>query len=232
MKNYSILLVALLCIIFSCANQTSKEALSKNLYLGDCNNDSICTTIANVDSSLQAFFSCANFNQINRLIDPEMKLTVLYANGCYPQYEKLDSLSSDPKSYNLPDWVIDDLFNALDFSNIHIDSLQHINTPVFDGEKILQQGAFIDESNGKKIMSSVIGNLIQVEKMEMKDTDYVKVLEKDSIFYSNLENKTLRVVLANADSDDENWLKIFHYTIKNNRLYLTLVDLYSYDTSA
>lgn len=50
MKNYSILLVALLCIIFSCANQTSKEALSKNLYLGDCNNDSICTTIANVDS--------------------------------------------------------------------------------------------------------------------------------------------------------------------------------------
>lgn len=81
-------------------------------------------------------------------------------------------------------------------------------------------------------MSSVIGNLIQVEKMEMKDTDYVKVLEKDSIFYCNLENKTLRVVLANADSDDENWLKIFHYTIKNNRLYLTLVDLYSYDISA
>ena len=230
MKNYSILLVALLCIIFSCANQTSKEALSKNLYLGDCNNDSICTTIANVDSSLQAFFSCANFNQINRLIDPEMKLTVLYANGCYPQYERLDSLSSDPKSYNLPDWVIDDLFNALDFSNIHIDSLQHINTPVFDGENVLQCGAFVDESEGNKVMSSVIENLIRVEKIEMNDKDYIKALENDSSFYSNMEDKTIRVILTNADSECP--IRIFHFTTKNNKLYLTLIDLYSYDTSA
>lgn len=184
------------------------------------------------DSILRVFFSCKTIHEINRFIDPEMGLTILYANGCYPQYERLDSVSSENVFYDLPDWLIDNLLYSLNFPNTHISTFQRTNMSIFDGETILQYGSFIDESEDKNIMSKSIQSLIQTSSMENDNESYLNKLKKDLPYYKDLEKRSIRVVFTdNASEKGKYGIRIYHFTEKQDRLYLTLLDFYSTDTS-
>lgn len=130
-----------------------------------------------------------------------MGLTILYANGCYPQYERLDSVSSENVFYDLPDWLIDNLLYSLNFPNTHISTFQRTNMPIFDGETILQYGSFIDESEDKNIMSKSIQSLIQTSSMENDNESYLNKLKKDLPYYKDLEKRSIRVVFTDNASE-------------------------------
>ncbi len=228
-KTLMLLFISFCCCLScnSCLKKGNKVAISTEETKG-CEHQPFLKN----ESILQDFFSCKTLYEINRFIDPKMGLTILYANGCYPQYERLDSLSSEKKSYNLPDWLIDDLFYCLNFQNTHISTFHPTNTPVFDGETILQYGAFIDESEDKNIMSKSIQSLIQTTSMENDNESYLNKLKKDLSFYKDLESKSFRVILTdNASGKGKCGIQIYHFTEKQDRLYLTLLDFYSIDTS-
>ena len=228
-KTLIILLISFCCCLLcnSCLKKgntvtISTEEIKDREYQPFLKNDSI----------LRVFFSCKTSHEINHFIDPEMGLTILYVNGCYPQYEKLDSVSWDKDSYDLPYWIIEDILQCLDFKHTHIDTFQHTDSPVFNGEMILQYGAFIDESDDKNIMSRTIQHLIRTTSMEDGDISYLNKLEKDYYYYKDLESKSLRVILTEKGEErNKSGIRIFHFTEKQNKWYLTLMDFYSFDTS-
>lgn len=225
------------CILSVCF--CSVLLLSCSSYIGDRHSKTAlkketidCQRLLSKESSLRDFFSCENLNQINQFIDPEIGLTVLYANGCYPQYEKLDSLSSDIDSYDLPDWLLDEIFQSLNFKSTNVTTLQHTDSPIFNGEEILQYGAFIDESDGRDVMCRAIQHLIRTVSMEDGDIGYLNKLKKDFLYYKHLENKSIRLILTEkTEKQGECGTRIFHFTEKQNRLYLYLLDFYSFDVS-
>lgn len=228
-KTLIILLVGFCCCLScnSCLKQGNTVAISTE-EIKECEHQPIQKN----DSILRVFFSCKTLQEINRFIEPEMGLTILYANGCYPQYERLDSVSSENDFYNLPDWLIDELLDCLNFQNTHISTFQHTNMQVFDGETILQYGTFIDESEDKNIMSKLIQSLIQTTSIENDNKSYLNKLKKDLPYYKDLESKSIRVILTeNASKKRKRGIRIYHFTEKQDRMYLTLLDLYSIDTS-
>ena len=120
------------------------------------------TLPGNLAQQLRLFFSCASIEEINRFIDPEIGLTILYANGCYPEYSQLDSLDPNKNAYQytLPFWISESLFQSIDFKNLKINHFQYTYTPVFQRETIFKEGVFIDQSEDKTVMSNAIKNLI------------------------------------------------------------------------
>ena len=188
----------------------------------------------NLAQQLRLFFSCASIEEINRFIDPEIGLTILYANGCYPEYSQLDSLDPNKNAYQytLPFWISESLFQSIDFKNLKINHFQYIYTPVFQRETIFKEGVFIDQSEDKTVMSNAIKNLIQTRGKEGADASYLKKLKKDLHFYKKMEKNSLRIVITeNKSSTIGGETRIFHFHKKNGRLRLFLIDFYSFDGS-
>ena len=188
----------------------------------------------NLAQQLRLFFSCASIEEINRFINPEIGLTILYANGCYPEYSQLDSLDPNKNAYQytLPFWISESLFQSIDFKNLKINHFQYTYTPVFQRETIFKEGVFIDQSEDKTVMSNAIKNLIQTRGKEGADASYLKKLKKDLAFYKKMEKNSLRIVITDKKSPTVGGkTRIFHFHEKNGRLYLFLIDFYSIDGS-
>ena len=81
-------------------------------------------------------------------------------------------------------------------------------------------------------MSRTIQHLIRTTSMEDGDISYLNKLEKDYYYYKDLESKSLRVILTEKGEErNKSGIRIFHFTEKQNKWYLTLMDFYSFDTS-
>ena len=82
-------------------------------------------------------------------------------------------------------------------------------------------------------MSKSIENLIHIEQIENQNSQYLRTLEIDLKNYSDLESKSsIRVVITqNSDVQDKAKIAVFHFTEKNGKLYLTLLDFESFNCS-
>lgn len=182
------------------------------------------------------FFKCNDFNQMNRFIDKEMKLTILFSIGVSPDYVKIDSLSDSYQyylDYNIPFWIAEDILLYIQNAPTPIDTLVVTKNPIFDCEQILQFGSFVDKGENTEIMTKSIKNLIHIEQIENQNSQYLMTLERDIKNYSDLESKSsIRVVITqNSDVQDKPKIAVFHFTEKNGKLYLTLLDFESFNCS-
>ena len=68
--------------------------------------------------------------------------------------------------------------------------------------------------------------------MENDNESYLNKLKKDLPYYKDLEKRSIRVVFTdNASEKGKYGIRIYHFTEKQDRLYLTLLDFYSIDIS-
>lgn len=178
------------------------------------------------------FFKIKNVNQINQCIDKDMKLTILFSIGVNPQYVKLDSISENYEYYldqNIPFWVAEEILPNL--KDVQLDNLIITNDPIFECERILQQGSFIDKGEHTKIMTNSIERLIHVAEIE-EQNQYLMTLKKDYIFYSNIEPQSIRIVTTHESYTHNKFvISAYHFTEKNGKLYLTLMDFESFNCS-
>lgn len=190
----------------------------------------------NLAQQLRSFFSCKSLSQLNRFIDPELGLTILYSNGSNEDYTRWNRLvdSSTAYSYapNPPHWVTQWLFQCIDFKNVKIDDFQSAYTPVFHRETILREGAFIDQSQDQYVMSTAIKRLVREVWTGPEHADFRKKLKKDLAFYKELEKNSMRVVITDKKSPAEGGkIRVFHFYERCGRLILFLIDFYSFDGS-
>jgi len=187
----------------------------------------------NHEAEIISFFKFKDYNHINSFIDKEMKLTILFSIGVNPIYVKIDSLAENYEYYlnkRIPSWIAEGIL--YNFQNAFIDALKHTNKPIFECEKILQRGAFIDKGENIKIMTKSIENLIYVEKLHYQDSEYLTELKNEYNYYDEIESKSIRVVITKkSKSQIMGDIKVFHFTEKNGKLYLTLLDFESFRCS-
>lgn len=188
------------------------------------------------EKQLRSFFSCKSLSQLNRFIDPELGLTILYSNGSHEDYTRWNRLVDSATAYsyapNPPHWVTQWLFQCIDFKNVKIDDFQSAYTPVFHRETILREGAFIDQSHDKYVMSTAIERLVREVWTGPEHADLRKKLNEDLAFYKELEKNSMRVVITDKKSPTEGGkIRVFHFYERCGRLILFLIDFYSFDGS-
>jgi hypothetical protein len=173
-----------------------------------------------------------DYSELNRFINPELGVTILFSWGTNPCYIKLDSFLENKEKYSktfIPYWIYEDFLNQRFIDN-RIE-IKFLIDPVFQCDSVIKYGCFNDTGVNLNILSTSIKELINIEKIENNFGNQISKLTKDIILYEKLEMESVRIIITKQSMRNKNIIEVFHITYINNKPYLYLVDCYSYDCS-
>lgn len=236
MKNstFYIALFILIGINLGCNNQKNLpleklEVISKDslqLNLSEFNLDSL--------QDFNVFFNTRELSGLNKYVDSNIGVTILYSIGVYPSYTRLDSFEADKNFYldkNIPFWIVDD-FTANIKQRPQLSDLQTSDELIFECEEVFQYGNFIDNGPNKNIMSSSIKQLLEISDYEDYSQDYIDILKRDLVLFQQLESKQLRIVQTWKESETGlNKIAAYHFVINHGKLCLILIDFQTFNCS-
>lgn len=149
---------------------------------------------------------------INNLINKKLKLIILYRQGVFNQYEKVNNIDfANPVYGNFP--VPDDAANY---------QLMFDELPTFDCDKMKwsKTGLFCDTLH--------IDNLLSTTAIHIKEFANNGIPTKETDSFKELEKNSVRVVLTDGNNKE----LIFYLTVIDNKWYFSILDRVSGDCSA
>src|SRR6185503_14187117 len=158
-------------------------------------------------------FSKQDSSKISKFIDKKQGVYLLHRIGVFDTYEHFKTITfSDPTYPQI-------LFTSA--KRIRHDTLQYAAWPAFDcGQELWsKKGLFVDTTRTDHIVSEICKS----RNENRPDTISAKTIQ----FFYNLENKSRRIVLNDANEKD----LVFYLSYLNGKWYLTIIDSVSSDCS-
>ncbi|TNE52873.1 MAG: hypothetical protein EP338_13880 [Bacteroidetes bacterium] len=179
---------------------------------------------------IKDFFEQESISGMNRFIDRKMGITILYSIGVSPDFVRLDSLYETPKEYaNIPFWISENILGNV--KGQAVNKIYQSPDTLFECETVYHYGCFEDQK-GLKVMSKSIDFLLEIGAVEDYEELRMKMLREERKFYQDLEKRSIRIVLTRKNlPPGKPKTAIFHFTKKNGKLFLTLMDFESYNCS-
>jgi hypothetical protein len=149
---------------------------------------------------------------LNRFIHPDTDLTIIYRDGVFNQYAKVERVQYDELMPNPFLFTISDTNGKIRYEKL----------PTFDcdGMKWTKYGLYCDTLENDHLLSSTAANLVKYRG------DHIAQEEIEA--YTALEDRSRRIVLADPTEGD----LVFYLSYIEGKWYLTILDKVTSSCSA
>jgi len=222
-------ILILLFLLSNCTNKSSK-LISYSETEKEQNQEVTSKKLKKTILKVIKYYNLKEEKKFNQLIHPKIGLYIIYRNGVYDFWAKIESLHFKTEWNDdaiIPYWLKDGMKNQ----TINTDyTIRKSSNRIVGCESVKAEGLFIIDNTGLKyILSNTIKQFIETGEVSKERENKLKINLEE---IKKWEHTNQRIVLSIKEPEFYGNSFIFYLSKIDNNWYITVIDFITADCSA